>query len=205
LAATRAHRVGSGSSRRAHACTGTITVARTGTVTVAVTAATRTRGRRGSGSRRGAVTTNKQTKSTYHQRDSRRNINVPRITVLRSGRSYTSKDGSSANKRSNECDHCVRRLKVLTKNEVWTRKKSALIFLPGKRSVYSVKEGDLHKPTLVRLVREDREERKNEPRESGGRTVSRESTRLRRERQRKRGREWEGGKMGERGLGEARK
>lgn len=37
-------------------------------------------------------------------------------------------------------------------------KKSVLIFHPGKRSVYSVKEGDLHKARLVR--KENREEEK---------------------------------------------
>jgi|SRR6266566_701612 len=56
------------------------------------------------------------------------------------------------------------------------------------RSVDSIKEGDLDKPKLVRGG--GSVEGKNEPRESGGRTGSRESTRLRREGQRKRGREW---------------
>jgi hypothetical protein len=36
-------------------------------------------------------------------------MNVPRITVIhRDGRSDASKDGGSANKGSNEWDHCVR-------------------------------------------------------------------------------------------------
>jgi hypothetical protein len=61
---------------------------------------------------------NKQTKKLTYQRDSRRNINVPHTTVFhRNSGSYAGKDGSSANKGSNECDHCVK----ISKG--WTIKK----------------------------------------------------------------------------------
>lgn len=77
-----------------------------------------------------------------------------------------------------------------------------LIFLPGKRSVYSVKEGDLDKPTLVRG--EDREEEKKQT----SRKLRKErksrinSTKKRTAKKKEKESGGVGGKMGERGLGE---
>ena len=63
-----------------------------------------------------------------------------RSTVFHRDRgSHTSKDGSSANERSNEGDHCVKKSKIENKkSRRGGQKKGALIFLPGnaKRVLY---------------------------------------------------------------------
>ncbi len=51
-------------------------------------------------------------------------MNVPHSTVVRwNGRSYTSKDGNSANKGSSERDHCVGRSKEPMKIKSGQEKK----------------------------------------------------------------------------------
>ena len=51
-------------------------------------------------------------------------MNVPHHATHRNSRSYASKDGGSANKRSNERDHCVRISKgVDEKSSLDKRKK----------------------------------------------------------------------------------
>ncbi|SRR6266436_3478880 len=88
-----------------------------------------------------------------------------------------------------------------SRRKVSLDEKRAVIFLPGKRSVYSIKEGDLHRTDVSEKRGQGR--RKSQPRESRGRIGSRGSTRLRREGQRTKEREESGGgrKMGKRGLG----
>jgi hypothetical protein len=68
--------------------------------------------------------------------------------------------------------------KRAVKDESWTTKR-VLIFLPGNANVYSIKEGDLHTTMISKKRR--RKERRGIPRGSRGRTESRGSTRLRRD------------------------
>lgn len=65
-----------------------------------------------------------------------------RSTVVHRNRGcHTSKDGSSANERSNEGDHCVKKIYQRSRTKIAVevdKNKGALIFLPGnaKRVLY---------------------------------------------------------------------